>query len=247
MSNIELLIENNLLNTAKIELDSIHILYPRMVDARRTAKALEDTITRKENLRILAYCDSILPIKKQQADSIAKNFRFEKNENYQNTGNFVYKTLQLEANIERTYLRAYVDENADFYLISNYTGTTKLSHTNLKVSVGESYVQTNDIPTDNPMNHEFNDEGVYWEIVTFKNELAAEVPVFIAQYANERIKVTLQGKRNYTYYLTNGDKKALAETYNLRVAKKDVIMLEKEIQKAIANIEKINQRYSTPD
>jgi len=215
-----------------------------MVDARRAAKALEDTIVRRENLRTLAYCDSILPIKQNQADSIGKNFRFEKNETYQTIGNYVYKTLQIEANIDRTYLRAYVDENADFYFVSNFTGNNKLNHTSVKASVGETYSITDEIPLSNPMNHNFSEDGTNWEIVTFKNEVAGNVPVFVAQYAKERIKITLEGTQNYVYYLTDVDKKALSETYNFWVAKKDVVMLEKEIEKANAILERINQRYS---
>lgn len=243
MTRIEDLIDKNALNAAKIELDSIHLLYPRMVDARRVAKTLEDTIVRRESLRTLAYCDSILPFKQHQADSIQKNFRFEKNENYQTIGNYVYKTLQIEANIDRIYLRAYVDENADFYLISNFTGNHKLNHTNVKASVGETYAHTDEVSLSSPMNHDFSEDGVNWEVVTFKNEVAGNVPVFIAQYATERIKITLQGERNYAYYLSDADKKALSETYNFWVAKKDVVMLQKEIAKAKAIIEQINQRY----
>ena len=244
MNRVENLIDENALNAARMELDSIHTLYPRMVDARRAAKALEDTIVRRENLRTLAYCDSILPIKQNQADSIGKNFRFEKNETYQTIGNYVYKTLQIEANIDRTYLRAYVDENADFYFVSNFTGNNKLNHTSVKASVGETYSITDEIPLSNPMNHNFSEDGTNWEIVTFKNEVAGNVPVFVAQYAKERIKITLEGTQNYVYYLTDVDKKALSETYNFWVAKKDVVMLEKEIEKANAILERINQRYS---
>ncbi len=243
INHIENLINNNNLNAAKIELDSIHILYPRMVDARRTAKSLEDTIIRIENIRTLAYCDSILPIKQHQADSIQKNFIFVKDEAYQTTGNYVYKSLRLEANMNRTYLRAYVTENSDFYLISNFTGNYNIDHTCVSVSVGDIYATTDTIPLSSPMNHSFSDDGTFWEIVTFTNEAAENVPVFITQYSNERIKITLKGKRNYTYYLTDADKKALSETYNLWVAKKDVEILKKEIEKATFNIERINQRY----
>jgi len=245
LAEIHLLISSSELNAAKIKLDSIHLLYPRLVGARRTAKALEDTIARRENLRTLAYCNDMLPQKRFQADSIQKNFRFEKNENYQNIGNFVHKTLNIESNTGRIYLRAYVDENADFFLISNFTGDYKLNHTCVKASAGDTYALTDSIPPDSPMNHQFSNAGIYWEIVSFKNEAAANVPVFIAQYAAERIKITLQGgSRSYSYYLTDTEKKALSETYSLWVAKKDVRMLEKEIQKANAIIERINLRYS---
>ena len=239
--HIETLLNENSLHAARIELDSIHTLYPRMVDARRLAKALNDTITLRESCRTLAYCDSLLPIKQHQADSIQKQFRYEKNDTYENIGHYVYKALRIEANIGRTYLRAYVDEHADFYMISNFTGNYTLQHTRIKASVDDMYATTDSIATDSPLNHSFNDNGIYWEIVTFKNEASGNLPVFIAQYAQERIKITLQGKRNYVFYLTETDKKALSETYNLWVAKKDVAMLQQEIRKAQATIDRIKQ------
>ena len=247
LSRVESLINDNKLGDAKIELDSIHVLYPRLVEERRYAKALEDTVVRIENQRNLDYFKSILPEKKQQADSIAKNFRFEKNDTYQDVGQYVYKTLNIESNIDRIYLRAYINENAEFFLISNFVASYKLEHTRVKASIGDDYAQTGDVPADSPMNHTFSDNGMNYEMVTFKNEAAGNVPLFIAENPKQRIKITLEGKRTYNYYLNDFEKKALNETYNLWVAKKDVVMLEKEIQKATLIIERINQLYNSPE
>lgn len=245
LSKVEVLISQNNLGNAKIELDSIHLLYPKLVEERRFAQALEDTVIRIENQRNLDYFESILPEKKHQADSIAKKFRFEKNSTYQDYGHYVYNTLRIESNIDRNYLRAYVDENADFFLISNFTANYKLNHTRVKVSVGDNHAQTEEVLLDNPMNHKFSDNGMYFEIVTFKNEIAGNVPLFIAENPKGRIEITLEGEKSYNYYLNDFEKKALNETYNLWVAKKDVVMLEKEIQKATYTIEKINQLYQS--
>ncbi len=247
LSNIEQLIEDNSLNAAKVELDSIHILFPRKVDARRVAKAWEDTIVRIENQRTLAYCDSLLPIRLHQQDSIQKNFRFEKNETYQSVGNYIYKTLPIEANYNRVYLRAYVDENADCFLVSNFTADYRLEHTSVKASMGDTYVSTDTIPLTDPFNHSFKEDGMYWEIVTFKNEAAGNVLAFINMYAKQRIKITLSGKRVYHYYLAENDKKALSETYALWQVKKDIKVLKKEWERAQAVIARINDRYSTPE
>src|SRR5665647_232026 len=70
IKHVEQLISKNAYNAAKIEIDSIHFLFPRLVDKRRIASALEDTIVRLESARTLAYCDSILPTKQHEADSI---------------------------------------------------------------------------------------------------------------------------------------------------------------------------------
>jgi hypothetical protein len=231
LKRIETLINQNSLNAAKIQIDSIHILFPRLVDKRRIAAALADTIARRESTRNLAYCDSILPTKQREADSIQKNFRFEKDKKYQEVGSFIYKTQVTESNVTRTYIKTYVDENADFYMISNYCGG-KIEHTSLEVSVNDLYAHTDTLAVSNPAYHSFNDAGSHWETLTFKNEADKGVAAFIAQNMGMRIKVTLHGKKSYVYYLPDADKKAIAATYHLWIVKKDVDKLQKEIKKA---------------
>ena len=244
LKHIEELINQNSFNAAKIEIDSIHLLFPRLVNKRRIASAFADTIARREGVRNLAYCDSILPIKQHETDSIQKNFRFEKDKKYQDVGNYVYKTQQTESNSSRNYLKTYVDENADFYLISNYCGA-KIEHTSLEVSGNDLYAHTDTVAVSNAAFHSFNDGGSHWETLTFKNEADKGVAAFIAQNSSVRLKVTLHGKRNYVYYLSDADKKAIVETYHLWVVKRDVDKLQKEIKKATFTIERIKREKTT--
>ena len=241
LKHIEQLINENSLNAAKIEIDSIHLLFPRLVEKRKIAAAFEDTIVRRESSRSLAYCDSILQIKQHEVDSIQKNFRFEKNETYQQFGNYIYKTQRTEDNSNRIYLKAYVDENADLYLISNYCGA-KIEHTSVEVAANELFAHTDTIETTNPAYHSFNDAGAHWETLTFKNMEDKGLTAFVAQYSLSKIKVTLHGKKSFVYYLEAADKKAIMETYHLWIVKKDVAQLQKEIKKATIKIERINKR-----
>ena len=241
LKNIETLINNNAYNSAKIQLDSIHILYPKLINKRKIAAALEDTIVRRESARNLIYCDSILPLKLHEADSIQKNFRFEKDTVYQEFGNYVYKSQRTENNANRCYLKSYVNENADFYLISNYTGG-KIEQYAVQVSVDELFSRTDSIGTSSSDFHSFDDGGSHWETLTFKNEADKGLAGFISQYRNERIKVTLLGKRNYIYYLDPIDKTAISETYNLWIVMKDISKLQKEIKKSKIRIERITKK-----
>ena len=238
LKQIEQLISKNSLNAAKIEIDSFHLLFPRLVSKRRVAAAFEDTILRRESSRSLAYCDSILPYKQHEADSIQKNFRFEKDKIYQETGNYIYKTQKTENNSTRIYLKGYVDGNADFYLISNYCGN-KLDHVTVEVLAKDLFAHTDTIVTSDPNYHSFTDGGQRWEVVTFKNEAGKAVAAFIAQYSTMQIKVILHGKKNYSYYLADSDKKAITESYHLWIVKTDVVRLQKEIKKAHAIIDRI--------
>ena len=243
LNHIELLISKSAFNAAKIEIDSLHLLFPRLVGKRKIAAAFADTIVRRESARTLAYCDSILPIKIHEADSIQQNFRLEKNAVYQEFGNFIYKSQITENNTNRNYLKAYVDENAEFYLVSNYCGA-KLEHTSVEVVANELFAITDTIETTNPANHSFTDAGTRWESVTFKNDAATRVSTFIVQYQLMPIKVILHGAKSSTYYLSPSDKKAISETYNLWVVKKDVAKLQNEIKKAKIKIERIKKRVS---
>lgn len=239
LKNIQSLIDRNEYNAAKNEIDSIHILFPLLVEKRRIAAALEDTVIRRESSRSLIYCDSILPSKIHEMDSIQKNFRFEKDKKYQDIGNYVYKTEQTESNANRTYLKTYVDENADFYLVSNYSGG-KIEQQSVEVSVNDLFAHTDTISISDPNNHRFDDGGSHFESIIFKNESDNGVVAFIVQSTAKPIKVTLQGKRPYSYYLSAADKKAIIETYHLWKVKKDVVQLQKEIKKATLKIQRIN-------
>jgi hypothetical protein len=241
LKQIEQLITNSEYNAAKIMIDSVHLLYPLLVEKRKIAAALEDTIVRRESARTLAYCDSILPLKISESEAIKSNFRFEKNTKYQQYGNFIYKTQQTESNSNRIYLKTFVDENSDFYLVSNYCGG-KLEHTLVEVSINDLFAKTDTISTSNAAYHSFSDGEIRYETVTFKNEEDNGVSGFIAQNQNMQIKVTLHGRKNYTYNLSGSDKKAIVETYRLWVVLKDITQLEKEIKKAKNKILRINNR-----
>lgn len=241
LQKIQQLIQQNELNAAKIAIDSFHTNFPRLVAKRRIAEAFQDTITRRECKRTIAYCDSILPFKQKEADSLLLNFRLEKNEKYQDIGNYVSKTQSTEANAARTYLKAFVDENADYYLVSQYMGP-KIEHTSVEISNGEVFAHTDTIDITSASYLSFSDETGRWEIVTFKNEAENGVSEFISQYMNENLKVILHGKKNFSYFLQNNDKKAIKETYHLWIVKKDINRLKKEIEKAKLKIEQINRR-----
>lgn len=240
LKQITELIANNSYNVAKIQIDSIHILFPQLVKKRKLAVALEDTVILHESSRNLLYCDSILPLKINEAKALQKNFSLEKDTKYQEFGNFIYKTQRTEINSSRCYLKAYVNENADFYLISNYTGT-KIEQYAVSASVNDLFAKTDSFSVVNSNFHSFNDGGSHWETLTFKNEQEKGISNFISQYKSEHIKITLLGKKNYVYYLDVSDKKAIAETYNLWIVMTDIDKLQKEIKKSQNRINRINR------
>lgn len=242
LKNIEQLIEENQFDAALLQIDTVNVLYPRLVAKRKIAAALKDTILRRQSASILEYANSVLPQKLAELDSLQKEFKFEKDETYQEFGNFVYKSQITEQNISRNYLKCYVDENADLYIISNVVGT-KLNQKSLKVSYGALSAQTDilNVTTDNF--HSFSNDGTYWETLTFKNEADSGITAFIAGHKAERIKVDLIGTKKLSYYLSDQDKKAIAATYHFWILKKDVKKLQNDIEKATVRIGRIHLRY----
>ena len=242
LKNIEQLIEENQFDAALLQIDTVNILYPRLVAKRKIAAALKDTILRRQSASILEYANSVLPQKLAELDSLQKEFKFEKDETYQEFGNFVYKSQITEQNISRNYLKCYVDENADLYIISNVVGT-KLNQKSLKVSYGVLSAQTDTLNANNDNFHSFSNDGTYWETLTFKNEADSGITAFIAGHKAERIKVDLIGTKKLSYYLSDQDKKAIAATYHFWILKKDVKKLQNDIEKATVRIGRIHLRY----
>lgn len=239
---IQQLIEENNYQAALGSIDSLHHVYPRLVSKRRIAAAFKDTIIRRQSSALLALSDSLLPVKIRQVDSLQKNFRYEKDDKYQEFGNFVYKSQITEQNYSRNYLKYYVDDNADIYLISNVSGT-KLNHIGVKVSVGEFFAQTDTTQRSNGDFHNFSDGGNYWESLTFKNECDGGIVSFIVQHQAEKIKVNLFCRKNVSYILNDQDKKAIIATHELWVLKRDLKKLQNDIKGATIRIGQIKLRY----
>lgn len=194
--------------TAKLLLDSIHSQYPKQVEVRKQALHVMHLIEQQELKRNIAYSDSLLPLLQASWDSMAQNFvlldtLLQPNKTYQ------HKTFYRQS--PATGLYCEVDKQGNLLLVSIYTGSV-LDHTHLKVQAQEVYAQTDTVATSHVNNHRFSDLGVRWEYVTFAPNKHGDVPHFISMYANNNLKVTLFGKRPYTYYLPQQTAHAMAQS-----------------------------------
>ena len=176
-----------------------------------------------------------------RADSLRKNFRYEKEEKYQDFGNFVYKTQITEQNIARNYLKCFIDEHSNIFLVSNITGQ-RLRQAIIKLTIGELFVVTDTTNNRKGIFHSFTDEGQYWETITFKNDEIISLAAFVEQNIKEKINVEVRGSKTFRYQLAEGDKKAIAETFRLWNTMREIKILEFEVEKANARTLKIMQR-----
>ena len=204
LDEARVLYEQKNIEAAKIQLDSIDLLFPKLVKYRRQADTLGWQVELLEIQRNLLYVDSMLPLKTTEVIELKESFLFEKNEKYESIGTFVYKTLKTESNVGRCYLKPYTDENGKMYIMSYYTGKP-INHNKLHVAADDLFSETQ--PVDKSEQHQYVDFGNSYETVLFRPEVLGDMPDFIALHKSSPVKVTLSGgKSDYNYLLSESDK-----------------------------------------
>jgi hypothetical protein len=225
--------EQNDLFAAKNEIDSIRFYFPKEVNVLKDALELKRRVELKEADRNISYCDSLLPVRQEEAGVLNKNFILEKDTLYQDTGNYVWKQQTIERNVERSYIRCKVSEDGVMSLESVYFGPRPLNHTGIKVSTKDGlFAETASVPYDGGLNYRFQDLGNTTEVVTYKGENGIDAVKFIYANAGERIKAEYTGDRPHILYIADADKKALVATYDLAAALSDIDVLTRERVKA---------------
>lgn len=196
---------------AKLQIDSIKILYPKAFETRKQGIKLMQQVDLKEQRKTLAYLDSVMQVKQHQLDSIKGNFVLEKDTAYQEIGNYFYPTQTVEKSLGRTFLRGQVSELGEMSLTSIYCAGGKLHHTAVKVSVGDTYAET-------PMSkdsYESVDLGKPIEKADYKLGEDGGVIGFVVANQDKNIQLTFIGDKNYKTAMQKNDRKAIAELVNL--------------------------------
>ena len=210
---------------ARFVLDSVHSTFPKQVPERRLAKALEDSIVYLEALSNIAYTDTMLPPLFAKADSVMRYFRYEKNEKYEDHGQYIHRLLTTNSNTSRNFLQAYVRDDRKTLVKSYYYGATEVNQRAITLSSeGEELHFAGS-------NHSFEAEG-WHEIMSLEDETALQLLNFISAHMQQRIRVSGEGSsptKAWVYYLNDKEKQALSDTYLLGWLMKDIKRLE-EIQ-----------------
>ncbi len=219
-------------NHARQEIDSIHILYPKVVDIRRQAKHLSDSIAYIEAVRTYRYSDSLRSVLLPKADILLKKFRYEKNASYEDGGKYVHRLLQTTGgNVSRCYLQCYIGDERSTTLKSYYYGVRKIEQKEVVLSSGEESVSRGG------SNYAFESEG-WHEILSMDEESSLEMLHFVSTHKDSRVQVKIVGKTPYTYYLQENERIALDETYQLGALMHDIKQLEDAMRVADRTISK---------
>ena len=196
---------------AKLQIDSIKVLYPKAFEARKQGIKLMQQVDLKEQGKTLVYLDSMMQVKQAQLDSIKANFVLEKDTAYQEIGNWFYPTQVVEKNVGRSFLRAQVNELGEMSLTSIYCAGGQLNHTSVKVSVGDTFAET---PMTND-SYATTDLGRTIEKADYKVGEDGGVVGFIVANQDKNIQLTFIGDKTYRTAMQKNDRKAIVEMVEL--------------------------------
>lgn len=225
-------------NEAKLQIDSIRILYPKAFEARKQGIKLMQQVDLKEQRKSLVYLDSMMVVKQAQLDSIKGNFILEKDTAYQETGNYFYPTQTVEKNIGRSFLRGQVNEQGEMSLTSIYCAGGNLHHTAVKVSVGDTFAET---PMSND-SYETTDLGRAIEKADYKLGEDGGVIGFIVTNKDSNIQLQFIGDKTFKTVMQPSDRKAIAELSDLARVLSAMEQIKKEQKEARLKIEFVTRK-----
>lgn len=233
----EALAEENF-NEAKLQIDSIRILYPKAFEARKQGVRLMQQVDLKEQQKSLVYLDSMMAVKQAQLDSIKGDFVLEKDTAYQETGNYFYPTQTVEKNIGRSFLRGQVNEIGEMSLTSIYCAGGALHHTAVRVSVGDTFAET-PLSKDS---YETTDLGRTIEKADYKLGDDGGVIAFILVNQDKNIQLQFLGDRTYKTVMQPNDRKAIAALADLARILSGMEQIRKDRKEANLKIEFVTRK-----
>ena len=211
LQKAEIALQQENFSEAKLQIDSIKVLYPKAFEARKQGIKLMQQVDLKEQGKTLVYLDSMMQVKQDQLDSIKGNFVFEKDTAYQDVGSWFYPTQVVEKSLGRTFLRGQVNELGEMSLTSIYCAGGSINHTSVKVSVGDTFAET---PMAND-SYTTTDLGRTIEKADYKVGNDGGVVGFIMANQDKNIQLTFIGDKTYRTAMQKNDRKAIVELTEL--------------------------------
>lgn len=232
--------EHNDYNEAKLQIDSIKILYPKAFDTRKEGIKLMQQVELKEQQESLVYLDSMLQVKQEEFEAIKNKYTFEKNEEYQKIGNYFWPTQTVEKNLHRSFLRFQVNEQGVMTLTSIYCGPSNIHHVAVKVIAPDgSFAET---PASND-SYETTDLGEKIEKADYKMGEDGNVLSFLYMNRDKKnIRVEYLGERKFSTTMTPSDREALVGTYELAKLLSSIRQIQQEKEEANLKIEFVKRK-----
>lgn len=230
LESARIALAQNDFQSAKNNLDSIKILYPKAFEQQHMAFALLDTVRRAENDFIMQQCDSLISRLIPQVDSMKTLFHYSIDKNYQEAGVFVPKMVWNNGQLQFNTLRPGVAENGELYIESIYIGSQ--IHDQIKASTKEGNSAESLTVNDDGLNFRFTNLGKQYEIIKFTGSALNGIADFIITNQEKAITLTLTGNSKYSYQIPANTKKAISQSVDLSVTMLQLDSLKEEKKKA---------------
>lgn len=200
------------IGTAKVLLDSIRNFYTDVPAVYRDARELSNAVAHYESERTISFLDSMLCACDAEQKILLKQMVVDDPDDP--SPRYIAKSQQAYKTFDRCLLKATTDANGEFTIISVFTGPKSIHHNRFTVHVGEEFVE---LPDEGDLfRNEFSDDETVWETVRYSGQNAADVAKFIVQHQQDRILVEMLGEKSrYLTYLTDIDKEAIAQVWDL--------------------------------
>lgn len=224
---------------AKMQIDSIKILYPKAFETRRQGIALMQQVELEEQEKSLTYLDSLLQNKQKELDAIKGKFTFEKDAEYQQIGNYLHPSQVIEKNLHRSFLRFQVNELGQMTMTSIYCGSRNIHHVGVKVSAPDGSFAETPAAKDS---YETTDLGEKIEKADFKMGEDGNVMGFLYLNRDKNIRINYIGEHPYSTIMSAADRQALGSVYELAQILSSITQIKKEMEEANLKIEFVKRK-----
>ena len=228
-------------NTAKLQIDSLNLLYRHHVKLRKTADNYLLRIEQIEVERNLAYFSQQIPKKRLELEEMMHAFTLEQN-NVQELGMYIHNNIR--GRTSQTMLKAQVDESGRIFLTSIYYDRTNCSSQAFRLQSGDYFVLSAMIEPDD---YSFVSAGDRWRILPLSEQESSTFARFVSLYYNDEISVSLVGNDcSSNYKLDDRQKEAIRETYRLSVLLKEINELKTGVENSKKQLAAIKQKTEQP-
>lgn len=222
---------------AKLQIDSIRMLYPKAFETRAKAQSLLIEVELAEAHAGKHYTDSLLAEAQAKAKQLAAALYLDKDTRYQDIGAYYASRHRTEKNVGKSYLRPQTDERGAFTITAFYRGRP-IGAQALRLTASDgSYVELQ--PTAEP--YVMSDATGHTERTDFA--ATPDVAHYVALHTN--IKATIIGKNGKAQIpFTKADIQALAQVADLAKALHATTRLQAEQQELMRRITFYEQRQA---
>ena len=226
---------------AKMQIDSIKILYPKAYETRRAGIYLMQDVELAEQEKTVAYLDSVLNKKQKELEDIKSKFVLEKDTAYQRIGHYLAPAQVIERNLHRSFLRFQTDETGVLSLTSIYCGSYNIHHTAVKVTAPDGSFAETSASRDS---YETTDLGERIEKADYKLGEDGGLIAFVAANKDKNLRVDYLGERPYTTHMMPADRQAAANVYELGKILSSITEIKKQKEDANLKIRFIQKKMT---